>query len=215
MLAATGGSKAEEAAAQDAVSYQEVLKCYDQDQYYTLECFVQDIVGKRIPLDSRDHCDRTPLHIACGCWEGRTEPEKFRPLLEAGAPLDATDCFGRTPLHLACGYADFEDRELRLAHMLAVEWGAPLLSEDEDGHTPLCFALADGRDATARILKEEAARRGALWRAEKLKWRCWAVAVREDLDVGEFIPPLIIAQSRAWAARHPWVRLEPHFDFGL
>ena len=165
------------------------------------------LVAAGAPLEERNEGGWTPLHMACVF--SRLFTTTVEELVSKGARVDARDKGGMTPLHIACEVGVVSDVGILLSA------GAPISSVDENGRLPLHMAVTaeENRGEIVRTLEEERERRSAVWRAAKLKWRCWAVAVREELDVEAFIPPVIIRQSRAWAARHPWIALEPHFDF--
>ena len=163
---------------------------------------------------------RTPLHMAVHPSGSATTT---RALLSAGAFPGAADEAGETALHLAVGN---ERAILEGVVRLLVDAGAPLhVRTVGGGNTPIeMFATVvtmrrgflpppdyDAEKIFAE-LEAEAARRRAAWRGAKLKWRCWVVAVREELDVDDFIPPVVIRQSSAWMRANPWVRTEPNLN---
>lgn len=125
---------------------------------------------------AQDHLDRTPLHIAAG-WNDN--PAIIEALLDAGAPTIARDREGKTPWDLAQGNEALEGtdayRRLSEAQELAQEcagwntWeffgsttleevrgcleaGAKANARDEDGDTPLHYAVQWSGSAVAAAL---------------------------------------------------------------
>ena len=113
---------------------------------------------RRALLRVRDRAGRTPLHIAAG--RDATDPRVIK-LLGSADPTTCSmlDKCGRTPLHLACD-ASCDDEEIPgrrrvppsydVVRVLLSECIEPVLIEDDDGMTPLEFAILS--DASLEVV---------------------------------------------------------------
>ena len=75
-----------------------------------------------------------------------------------------------------------------------------------DGH--LSRSIRDPVNLDERVvdlLKAEPARRLNVLRLAGLQRQCWLAAIREELDVDRFLPPVVRKQNRRWVAEHPWI----------
>jgi ankyrin repeat protein len=102
-------------------------------------------------VHARDADASTPLHYAV--WKGHRELVAL--LLAAGADVNARNTnehWGTTPLH-AAAHANEKAIALRL-----LEHGADAEARDGNGRTPLDHTAFHKANATAKLLREHAAR---------------------------------------------------------
>jgi ankyrin repeat protein len=149
---------------------------------------LRKLLASGAPVDARDHLGRTPLAGAMAAYEAVIPSAEIAELLiQAGADLEAVDAEGATPLILAAAAADPEKVQVLLAArakpnagdaagrtplMHAVlnpdgrevaqallQAGAELAARDGFGHTALDLARAEGQEAMAAWLHEQATAR--------------------------------------------------------
>jgi ankyrin repeat protein len=94
-------------------------------------------------LFSKDHNDRTMLHVAAHAGE----PETSKYLLQKGIRVDTRDANGYTPLH------DASQRGRLVVMKLLIEAGADVNCQSRyNGYTPLRFAKESGKKEAVDLL---------------------------------------------------------------
>jgi ankyrin repeat protein len=99
----------------------------------------------RIPINSTNSSDQTPLH--CAVANGHVEIVEF--LLENGAKVNVSDEKGWTPLLMAIANDDLEISKLLLSHNADVEVSAV------DNHTPLSLSTLLTRSLVEKMLYQK------------------------------------------------------------
>ncbi|SRR6266702_469573 len=108
----------------------------------------QLLLGGGVDVNSRDKCDRTPLHAAS--HHGRLEIVQV--LLDHGATAKAEDDQGKTPLHqVSLGNFESQEDGVRIAQLL-LDHGVNVNAQDRNCATPLDFASQCRRLEIARVL---------------------------------------------------------------
>ena len=95
-------------------------------------------------IHAPDDPQRTPLHYAAS----QSNEEVVAALLEAGADMNRGDIHGETPLHRACVRSD----SVVEPALVLIRNGAAVDVRDDDGHTPLDWAIIYSRRRLVPIL---------------------------------------------------------------
>ena len=94
-------------------------------------------------VNAKSNNGGTPLRYAC--VRGYIDVAEL--LIENGADVNAkNECNGGTPLHFACGKGPVNVAEL------LIENGADVNAEDNDGDTPLRWAMKGGQEEMVNFL---------------------------------------------------------------
>lgn len=182
-------------------------------------------------IDARDENGCTLLHWACG-WGGEFL-FVVRALIRLGADVNARCDRGKTPIYAALYVWKKNDENLTALVVELADAGALLDVQDREGVDVLTFSLhcsakwgfgfwtpiqffdeeecpgEEDWDPQSFVLATLAKRN--LLRPVALQRQCWFAAARAGLTVEGYLPPVVIAQNRRWAARNRWAgaRLAP------
>ena len=97
--------------------------------------------GADIHAQDRTGNQNTPLHIAADCGHAKV----VAALIKAGADVNRVDACNVTPLHRACSRDSSRDDSRVEPALLLLRNGAAVNVRDDDGDTPLDFAIANPR----------------------------------------------------------------------
>lgn len=150
-------------------------------------------------VEAQDTHGRTPLFIST---MSRLNPGIAEDLIERGADVDGrVGVTGRTAVHAA--FLNSNDRVLgallRAGASLHVRdcWGFTVVDYSAGRPNPVDESVDS---VTSPILRQEIVRRNST----PLKYLCWAAAVRAELELERFVPPVIVRQSQRWALKNRW-----------
>ena len=118
---------------------------------------VKQHLAEGADVNARSVIDDTPLHFAAG--EGHKEVVEL--LIANGADVNAKGGIsGSTPLHFAALFGHKEVVELLIAK------GADVNAKDDDGATPLDWAVVEDSTEIADLLRKHGGKRGEELKAE-------------------------------------------------
>ena len=135
---------------QRAPIHQGVVVHSDERASWIIRSLLVEISGTtNAEVDSRDHTNSTPLHLAAL----RDKHGAMNVLLQWGATVDAIGDGGITPLHFAAAVGALK----AVAVLLLYE--ADVNARDDGGNTPLYYAETGGHSAVAALLRGD----GGTW----------------------------------------------------